>query len=87
VKDVLLDSGFCVNIISKSLRKKLGFPQPKPSPFVVRMVNQRKVQLLGLIKNLKIDLVGCEYNFFVIMLNMENGTKTYSMLLGRPWLK
>ncbi len=21
------------------------------------------------------------------MLNMENGTKTYSMFLGRPWLK
>jgi hypothetical protein len=21
------------------------------------------------------------------MLNMENGKKTYSMLLGRPWLK
>jgi hypothetical protein len=56
VKNVLLDSGSNVNIISKSLRKKLGLNKPKPTPFVVRMVDQRKVQLVGLIRNLKIDL-------------------------------
>jgi hypothetical protein len=33
--------------------------------------------------NLKIDLVGCEYKIFVTMLNIENGTKNYSMLLGK----
>jgi hypothetical protein len=76
-----------VNIISKSLRKKLGLKKPKPAPFVVRMVDQRKVQPIGLIRNLKIDLVGCENKFYVIMLNMGNETKIYSMLLGRPWLK
>ncbi len=76
-----------MNIIFESLRKKLGLKKPKPTPFVVRMANQRKVQLVGLIRNLKIDLAGCEYNIFVTMLNIENGTKTYLMLLGRPWLK
>jgi hypothetical protein len=45
------------------------------------------VQHVGLIKNLKIGLIGCKYKIDVTMLNMENGTKTYSMLLGRPWLK
>jgi hypothetical protein len=45
------------------------------------------VQLVGLIRNLKIDLVGCEYKIFITMLNMGNETKTYSKLLGRPWLK
>jgi hypothetical protein len=45
------------------------------------------VQLVGLIRNLKIDLVGCEYKIFVTMLNMGNETKTDSKLLGRPWLK
>ncbi len=37
--------------------------------------------------NLKIDLVGCEYKIFVIVLNMGNETETFSMFLGRPWLK
>ncbi len=36
---------------------------------------------------MKIDLAKSEYKFVVMVLNMENGTKTYSMLLGRPWLK
>jgi len=76
-----------VNIISKSLRKKLGLKKPKSTPFVIKMVNQKTVQPIGLIRNLEIDLVGCEYKISIIVLNMENGTKTYSMFLGRPWLK
>jgi len=74
VRDVLLDDTSNVNIIFKSLRKKFQLKKPKPTPFIVRMVDHRKVQLVGLIKNLKIDLVGCEYEIFVIVLNMENGT-------------
>jgi hypothetical protein len=43
VRDVFLNGGSSVNIISKSLKKKLGLRQPKPTPFVVRMVDQIKV--------------------------------------------
>jgi hypothetical protein len=43
VKDVLLDGGSSVNIISKSLRRKLGLKKLQLAPFVVRMVDQRKV--------------------------------------------
>jgi hypothetical protein len=45
------------------------------------------VQLVGLIRKLKIDLAKCEYKIYATISNMENGTKTYSMLLGRAWLK
>jgi hypothetical protein len=37
VRDVLLDGRYSVNIISNSLRKKLGLRKPKLAPFVVRM--------------------------------------------------
>jgi hypothetical protein len=43
VRDVLLDGGSDVNIISESLRKKLRLKKPKLAPFVVKVVNQRKV--------------------------------------------
>jgi len=43
IRDVLLDDRSNVNIISKSLRKKLGLRRPKLAPFVVRMDNRRKV--------------------------------------------
>jgi hypothetical protein len=39
VQDILFDGGWCVNIILKSLRKKLGLRKLQPAPFVVRMVN------------------------------------------------
>jgi hypothetical protein len=40
-----------------------------------------------LIRNLKINLVGCDYKILINVLNMENGVETYSMLLGWSWLK
>jgi hypothetical protein len=43
VRDVLLDGGFNVNIISKSLKKKLKLRRPQSIPFMVQMANQRKV--------------------------------------------
>jgi hypothetical protein len=43
VRNVLLDDEPSVNIISESLRKKLGLRKPKPTPFVARMANQKKV--------------------------------------------
>jgi hypothetical protein len=42
------------------------------------------VQFIGLIRKLKIDLVGCEYKISIIVLNMGDEIETYSMILGRP---
>jgi hypothetical protein len=84
---VLLDGGFNVNIISKSLKNKLGLKGLQLALFVVHMVHQRKVQPIGLIMNLKITSASCVYKILVTMLNMENGVEVCSMLFGRPWLK
>ncbi len=83
VRDVLLDGESGVNIISKSLRKKLGLRKPKLAPFVVKMANHRKAQFIGLIRNLEIDLLGCEYKSFVTMLNMGNETKNLFNAFGK----
>ncbi len=84
---MLLDGEFGVNIISKSLKKKLGLRKSQPNSFVIWMANQQKVQPMELIQNLKIDMVSCVYKISVIVLKMENGVEAYSMLLRRPWLK
>ncbi len=83
--EVLLDGRFDVNISLESLRKKLRLRKPQPTMFVIKMVDQRKVQ--PLIRNLKIDLGAYVYKISIIILNLENGIETYSMLMGRPWLK
>jgi hypothetical protein len=84
---VLLDGGFGVNIILKSLKKKFGLRKPQLALFVIRMANQQKTQLLGLIRNLKIDFASCVYRNSVTILNVENGIEAYSMFLRRLWLK
>ncbi len=76
-----------MNITSERLKKKLGLKKPQLAAFVVRMVDQRKVQLMGLIKNLKIDFKGCVHKISITILNMENGIEAYSMILGRSWFK
>jgi hypothetical protein len=51
------------------------------------MVDQRKVQPLGLIRNLKIDLANYDYKISRTILNMENGIEAYSMLFGKTMVK
>jgi hypothetical protein len=55
--------------------------------FVMRMADQRKVQPLGLIRNLKIDLANYDYKISRTILNMENGIEAYSMLSGKTMVK
>jgi hypothetical protein len=40
IKDVLLNGGFRINIITKQLYNKLGLPKPKLAPYNLRMVDQ-----------------------------------------------
>jgi hypothetical protein len=54
LKDVLLDGGFGVNIITKQLKLKLGLPKPKLASYNLRMVYQTTTKLVGLIRDLKI---------------------------------
>jgi hypothetical protein len=66
--NVLLDGGSKVNVISKHLQRKLNLKKPQLTPFMVRMTNQRKVQLVGLIRNLKINLAGCTFKILLTVL-------------------
>jgi hypothetical protein len=51
VKDVLLNGGTSVNIITKNLIIKLGLPKPRPTPYHLKMANQTMTRPLGIIKN------------------------------------
>jgi hypothetical protein len=87
IMDVLLDDGSKVNIIYEHMWRKLGLKKPQLVPFMVIMVDQRKVQLVGLIRNLKINSARCTFKISMIVLQMEDTPKACSMFLGRPWLK
>jgi hypothetical protein len=84
---VLLDGGFGVNIITEQLRLRLGLPKPKPAPYNLRMTNQTTTKLMGLIRNMKIYVHGIPYIIMFTVLPNSVVDFSYSMLLGRPWLR
>ena len=88
IPNVLLDGGSRVNIITDTLMEKLGIgKQLEVAPFTIKMVDQRKVMPIGIIKNLKITIGGLTFKITVTIIKMESQENSYSMLLGWPWLK
>jgi hypothetical protein len=51
IEDVLLDGKTSVNIIAKNLRKKLGLPKLRPTPYHLKMLNQSMTKPLIIIRN------------------------------------
>jgi len=65
----------------------LGLPKVKPTPHNLRMVDQTTTKLVGLIRDLKIYVHGIPYITTFIVLQNSVVDFSYSMLLGRTWLR
>ncbi len=65
----------------------MGLPKPKPTPYNLRMENQTTTKLMGSIKDLKIYVHGILYITMITILQNNVVDSSYSMLLGRPWLR
>jgi hypothetical protein len=87
IDDVLNDGGFGVNIIIENLRVQLGLSKLNPTPYNLHMAHQTIVKPLGLIRDLKIFFHRIPYTLTFTVINNKVLDSSYSMLLGRPWLK
>lgn len=85
--DVLLDGGSGVNILSETKFLKLKNAKLEPTPFQVRMVDQRRVQLIGMLRGQLLKVHGLQFQANFVVLKMQDAGKAYAMLLGRPWFK
>ncbi len=65
----------------------MGFPKPKLAPYNLRMAYQTTTKLMGLIRNMKIYVRGIPYITMFTILHNSVVDSSYSMLLGRPWLR
>ncbi len=65
----------------------MGLPKLKHAPYNLRMANQTTTKLMGLIKDLKIYVQGIPYIITFTVLQNSVVDSSYSMLLGKPWLK
>ncbi len=87
IKDVLLNGSSIINIITKQLRLRLGLPKPKLASYNMRMEDQTTTKPMGLIKDPKIYVHGIPYKTTFTILQNNVVDFSYSMLLGKPWLK
>jgi len=55
---VLLDGGSRIYIIVEQLKLRLGLSKPKSTPYNLRMEDQTTTKPMGLIKDLKMFIIG-----------------------------
>jgi hypothetical protein len=84
---VLLNGGSKINIIIEQLRLRLGLPKPKLAPYNLKLTNQTTTKPMGLIRDLMIYIHDIPYITMFIIRHNSVIDSSYSMLLGRPWLK
>ncbi len=65
----------------------MGLPKPKLAPYNLKLTNQITTKPMVLIRDLKIYIHGIPYITMFIILHNSVIDSSYSMLLGRPWLK
>ncbi len=83
----MLDGGFGINVIMEQLKLRLGLQKLKLAPYNLSMANQTTTKPMGLIRNLKIYVHGILYITMFIIFHNSVVDYSYSMLLGRPWLR
>jgi len=84
---VLLDGGSRIHIIVELLKLRLGLPKPKSTPYNLRMEDQTTTKPMGLMKDLKVYVHDIPYITTFIILQNSVVDSSYSMLLGRQWLR
>ena len=86
--EVLLDGGSGVNTLPEFVFKELQIKVKLSStPFQVKMADQRRFQLLGILQKQVIDIAQVKFSVNFVVLGMKDVDITYRMLLGKPWLK
>ncbi|MCO5605433.1 hypothetical protein L7F22_059617 [Adiantum nelumboides] len=87
-EEVMLDGGLGVNILPEEVYRKLKLGGTlSPTPFQVKMADQRRVQPLGILKQQAIEIASIVFFVNFVVLRMKDPDSSYKMLLGRPWFR
>ena len=87
VLNVLVYKGSGLNILPEHTMKRLALSLTGPSPFIINMANQTPAVPLGMIKDCRISTGGEEYMVTFHVIKMNSNKDTFSILLGKPWLR
>ena len=83
----IVDGGSGINIISRKLYDEWNLPKMEEAPFSIKLADQSRVSPLGLVKNVPVRIAGVRFLAAFVLMNLPPHSSSYSILLGRPWLK
>ncbi|KAL3697837.1 hypothetical protein R1sor_011913 [Riccia sorocarpa] len=85
IKDVPVDSGSGINIMTEDTAHALGFTKFEPCNTYLRMANQTKSTPIGMIRNVSTIIGGVLFflNYVILQPECKMG---FEVLIGRPWL-
>ncbi|KAL3680880.1 hypothetical protein R1sor_023836 [Riccia sorocarpa] len=85
--NILIDGGSGANVISAELYEKLKDTALHPTPFNLKMADQRRVVPLGMVKNLPIRIKDMSFDIDAVVLPKGQTKGQVLMILRRPWLR
>jgi hypothetical protein len=83
--DIILDLGSEVNVLPKKTWQCMGEPTLGYSPIRLKLENQHRVLPIGRLKGVTIYLDGVHTMAYFEVIEIVDGTKPYSTLLGLDW--
>ena len=80
-----MDGGSGVNILPEFMYNRFQSLELDEVPFQLKMVDQRRIQPLGILRNHMLTILGLTFPVNFVVLKMDEGDSPYPLLLGRPW--
>ena len=85
VDSVILDLGSDVNILTKKTWQSMGKPMLGWSPMQLRLANQVKVQPIGRVSSLVVDIEGMQTRADFDVIEVIEYGGSYLVLIGIGW--
>ena len=86
IQGVQIDGGSSVNLMNQETMDKIGITIMISTLIILRMVDQSKVKLLRILKQIPTLVGGIEYKVDYIIFKVTESISSYPILFSKPWL-
>ncbi|RDX83524.1 Retrovirus-related Pol polyprotein from transposon 17.6, partial [Mucuna pruriens] len=86
--EAMLDLGASINVMPASIYRSLNFGDLEPTGMTIQLANRSIVQLLGVLKDVLIQVNELIFpdDFYVLDMEDERSGKESTLIMGRPFL-
>ena len=85
VRQVVLDFGSQVNIMTHDTWEQMGRPRLYESGIYLKLANQVLIKPIGVWKNVDMTIKGILTKVYFEIIDPKEGSSSFPVLVGRPW--